>query len=64
MQTSVIHAGARRAKDFTNRKYRGRGWFNEIEQAKNRTKSLVRAKVEHGVGAIKRILTSLIAAAC
>jgi hypothetical protein len=30
-------------------------WFNEIERAKNRTKSQVRAKVEHVIGVIKRI---------
>jgi IS5 family transposase len=54
-QTAVIHALAPRAKDFTNRKYRGRGWVNEVEKAKNRTKSQVRAKVEHAIGVIKRI---------
>ena len=53
-QTAAIHAPAR-AKDFTNRKYRGRGWFNEAERAKNRTTSQVRAKVEHSIGVIKRI---------
>jgi len=52
---AVIRARAPRAKDFTNRKYRGRGWFNEAEKAKNRTKSQVRAKVEHSIGVIKRI---------
>src|SRR6202008_1534986 len=36
-RTAVIRARAPRAKDFTNRKYRGRGWFNELEKAKNRT---------------------------
>ena len=30
-QTAVIRARASRAKDFTNRKYRGRGWINELE---------------------------------
>ena len=54
-QTAVIRARAPRAKDFTNRRYRGRGWFNEAEKAKNRTKSQVRAKVEHSIGVIKRI---------
>ncbi len=54
-QTAVIHALAPRAKDFTNRKYRGRGWVNEVEKAKNRPKSQVRAKVEHAIGVIKRI---------
>jgi len=54
-QSARIRARAPRAKDFTNRKYRGRGWFDAVEQAKNRTKSQVRAKVEHPIGVIKRI---------
>jgi transposase, IS5 family len=54
-RSEVIRARAPRAKDFTNRKYRGRGWFNEVEMAKNRTKSQVRAKVEHTIGVIKRV---------
>jgi len=54
-QTEVIRARAPRAKDFTNRKYRGRGWLSELEKAKNRTKSQVRAKVEHTIGVIKRV---------
>jgi len=54
-QSELIHRRAPRAKDFTNRKYRGRGWFNEIERDKNRTKSQVRAKVEHVIGVIKRV---------
>jgi transposase, IS5 family len=54
-QTDEIRSRAPRAKDFTNRKYRGRGWINELEKAKNRTKSQVRAKVEHSIGVIKRV---------
>jgi transposase, IS5 family len=54
-QSAIIHARAPRAKDFTNRKYRGRGWFNEAERLKNQSKSRVRAKVEHAIGVIKRI---------
>lgn len=54
-QTQVTRARAPQAKDFTNRKYRRRGWVNEPEKAKNRTKSQVRAKVEHTVGVIKRV---------
>jgi len=54
-QTDAIRARAPRAKDFTNRKYRGRGWINLTEKAKNRTKSQVRAKVEHAIGVIKRV---------
>ena len=54
-QTEAIRARAPRAKDFTNRRCRGRGWFNEVEKAKNHTKSRVRAKAEHVIGVIKRI---------
>jgi IS5 family transposase len=54
-QREVIRARAPRAQDFTNRRYRGRGWFNEVEQLKNRRRSQVRAKVEHAIGVIKRI---------
>jgi IS5 family transposase len=54
-QTDAIRGRAPRAKDFTNRRYRGRGWVNLTEKAKNRTKSQVRAKVEHAIGVIKRI---------
>ena len=31
------------------------GWFNEVAKAKNRTKSQVRAKVEHAIGVIKHV---------
>jgi IS5 family transposase len=52
---AVIRARAPKAKDFTNRRYRGRNWFNEVEKMKNRTKSQVRAKIEHAIGVIKRV---------
>src|SRR5262249_30649658 len=35
--------------------YRHRGVVDEVERAKNRTKSKVRAKVEHPIGIIKRV---------
>lgn len=54
-QTDVIHAYAPQAKDFTNRRYRHRGRINEVEKAKNRNKSRVRAKVEHVFGVIKTL---------
>jgi transposase, IS5 family len=54
-QSEVIHRCAPRAKDFTNRRYRYSGQVNEVEKAKNRTKSQVRAKVEHVIGVIKRV---------
>ncbi len=54
-QTAVIRQQAPAAKDFVNRRYRHRGVVDEAERAKNRTKSKVRAKVEHAIGVIKRI---------
>lgn len=54
-QTEVIRTHAPNAKDFTNRRYRHRGIVNEAERAKNRTKSKVRAKVEHAIGVVKRV---------
>ena len=41
-----------KARDFTNRRYRYRGVVDEIERAKNRTKSKVRARVEHAIGMV------------
>ena len=54
-QRAVIRAHAPKARDFTNRRYRHRGAVNEVERARNRTKSKVRAKVEHCFGVIKRV---------
>ncbi len=51
----MIRARAPKAKDFTDRRYRGRNWLNEVEKMKNRTKSQVRAKVEHAIGVIKHV---------
>jgi IS5 family transposase len=54
-QTSIIRKYAPKAQDFTNRRYRYHGKINEIEKAKNRNKSRVRAKVDHVFGVIKNI---------
>lgn len=54
-QSEVIRAHAPNAADFTNRRYRHRGVVDEAERAKNRTKSRVRAKVEHLFFVIKRV---------
>src|SRR6516162_7163152 len=54
-QRAVIKEHAPKARDFTNRRYRHRGVVDEVERAKNRTKSKVRAKVEHAIGVIKRV---------
>jgi hypothetical protein len=40
---------APKARDFTNRRYRHRGIVDEVERATNRTKSEVRARVEHAI---------------
>jgi transposase, IS5 family len=54
-QRAGIRRHAPRAQDFINRRYRHRGVVNQVERAKNRTKSKVRAKVEHSIGVIKRV---------
>jgi transposase, IS5 family len=54
-QRAVIRQHAPRAQDFVNRRCRHRGVVDEVERAKNRTKSKVRAKVEHPIGVIKRV---------
>lgn len=54
-QQAVIRQCAPRARDFVNRRYRHRGVVDQVERAKNRTKSKVRAKVEHPIGIIKRV---------
>ena len=54
-QRAVIRQCAPRARDFVNRRYRHRGVVDQVEQAKNRTKSKVRAKVEHPIGVIKQV---------
>jgi transposase, IS5 family len=46
-QTEVIHRCAPQARDCTHRRYRYKTWIDEVERAKNRTKSKVRSKVEH-----------------
>jgi IS5 family transposase len=54
-QKAVIRQNAPTARDFTNRRYRHRGVVDATERAKNRTKSTVRARVEHPIGVIKRV---------
>lgn len=54
-QGAVIAEHAPEALDFTNRRCRYRGVVDEVEKAKNRTKSKVRAKVEHAFGVIKLV---------
>jgi IS5 family transposase len=54
-QKATIRQHAPRARDFTNRRYRHRGVIDEVERRKNRSKSRIRAKVEHSIGVIKRV---------
>jgi IS5 family transposase len=54
-QGEVIATCAPAAQDMTNRRYRRNGVVIEAERARNKTKSSVRAKVEHPFLIIKRI---------
>jgi transposase, IS5 family len=54
-QKELIRQHAPHAKDFTQRRGRGYRYLSPEDRAKNRTKSRVRAKVEHAIGVIKRI---------
>ena len=51
----AIREHAPGAQDFTNKRYRMNGVVDEAERAKNRTKSKVRARVEHVIGIVKRV---------
>jgi IS5 family transposase len=51
-QKKVIRARTPNAEDFTNQRYRHRSVVDEVERGKNRTKSGVRAKVEHPFGVV------------
>src|SRR5271165_2379531 len=52
-QTEVIHECAPQAQDCTHRRYRYKDGIDEVERARNRTKSSVRSKVEHVFGVMK-----------
>jgi IS5 family transposase len=54
-QKPLIQAKAPLAKDFTNQRSRKAGYIDEAVRAKNRTKSQVRARVEHVFGVVKRL---------
>lgn len=54
-QKALLKQHAPHAKDFTQKRGRGYRYLSAIERAKNRSKSRVRAKVEHVFGVIKRI---------
>ena len=55
-QTNLIRENAPRAQDFINKRYRFHGNVNDVEKAKNRNKSRVRATVEHVFAVIKNII--------
>ena len=52
-QRDVIHQCAPQAQDCTHRRYRYKDHVDEVERAKNRTKSKVRSKAEHVFGVLK-----------
>jgi len=52
-QTEIIHHHAPRAHDCTQRRCRYKGGIDEVEWAKNRSKSRVRSRVEHVFGVMK-----------
>ena len=54
-QGEVIARHAPKAQDFTHRRYRYKERIDEVQRSKNRTKSSVRAKVEHSILIIKRV---------
>ena len=49
----MIHQCAPLAQDCTHRRYRHKNRIDEVERAKNRTKSSVRSKVEHVFAVMK-----------
>jgi IS5 family transposase len=54
-QKAAMRKAAPRARDFTNQRCRWGSRVDEGIKATNRTKSRVRAKVEHTIGVIKRV---------
>ena len=54
-QKALIASKGPRAKDFTNQRTRRAGEVDEVQRAKNRNKSRVRARVEHVFAVVKRL---------
>jgi IS5 family transposase len=54
-QKSLIQGKAPQARDFTNQRVRRGGEIDEVQRAKNRNKSKVRARVEHVFAVVKRL---------
>ena len=54
-QKELIASKAPNARDFTNQRTRRNGVVDEVLRAKNRSKSKIRARVEHVFGVVKRL---------
>lgn len=54
-QTEAIRQAAPKAKDMTCRRIRFKQYVDELQRKKNRTKSSVRARVEHPFRILKRV---------
>ncbi len=54
-QTEAIHEAAPDAQDMTNRRTKFKNYVDETGKRKNRTKSRVRARVEHPFRILKRV---------
>jgi IS5 family transposase len=54
-QKELIESKAPQAKDFTNQRTRKGAVVDELERAKNRNKSKIRARVEHVFAVVKRL---------
>lgn len=52
-QGEAIHEAAPQAQDLTHQRYRYKDRVDEVERAKNRTKSHIRSRVEHVFAVIK-----------
>lgn len=54
-QKGLIRGKAPKAKDVTNERVRKAGQVDEAKRSKNRSKSKIRARVEHVFGVVKRL---------
>jgi len=54
-QKALIRGKAPKAKDFTNERVRKAGQVDEVRRTKNRSKSRIRARVEHVFAVVKRL---------
>jgi IS5 family transposase len=58
-QRETIHGAAPQAQDMTSGRPRSKSEIDELQRRKNRTKSRVRAKVEHLFRILKRVFGSV-----